>query len=47
MHREWNRELETSRRKRRPPKLRTALFKTFYKPSMFDAFLVFLFILIK
>lgn len=45
--REWNREQETSRRKRRQPKLRTALLKTFYRPSMVDAFLVFLFILIK
>lgn len=44
---QWEKEIVRARRKNRPPRLRDALFRTFYKQCLFDGFLVFSFVLIK
>ncbi|XP_055638062.1 ATP-binding cassette sub-family C member 4-like [Toxorhynchites rutilus septentrionalis] len=44
---QWEKEISRARRKNRSPRLRNALFHTFYKQSLFDGFLVFMFIFIK
>ncbi|KFB53213.1 AGAP003221-PA-like protein [Anopheles sinensis] len=44
---QWERELSQARIANRNPKLRNALFRTFYKQCLFDGFLIFLFVLIK
>uniref|UniRef100_A0A182J5C3 Uncharacterized protein n=1 Tax=Anopheles atroparvus TaxID=41427 RepID=A0A182J5C3_ANOAO len=44
---QWEREISQARIANRNPKLRNALFRTFYKQCMFDGFLIFLFVLIK
>uniref|UniRef100_A0A2M4AEM2 Putative abc transporter c family member n=1 Tax=Anopheles triannulatus TaxID=58253 RepID=A0A2M4AEM2_9DIPT len=43
----WEREVSQARIANRRPKLRNALFRTFYKQCLFDGFLIFLFVLIK
>uniref|UniRef100_A0A2C9GW86 Uncharacterized protein n=1 Tax=Anopheles farauti TaxID=69004 RepID=A0A2C9GW86_9DIPT len=44
---QWEKEVSQARIASRDPKLRNALFRTFYKQSLFDGFLIFLFVLIK
>ncbi|XP_050071787.1 ATP-binding cassette sub-family C member 4 [Anopheles maculipalpis] len=44
---QWEKEVSQARIASREPKLRNALFRTFYKQSLFDGFLIFLFVLIK
>ncbi|XP_065077152.1 ATP-binding cassette sub-family C member 4 [Ochlerotatus camptorhynchus] len=44
---QWEKEIVRARRKNRSPRLRDALFRTFYKQCLFDGFLVFLFVFIK
>ncbi|XP_055606093.1 ATP-binding cassette sub-family C member 4-like [Uranotaenia lowii] len=44
---QWEKEISRARRKNRQPKLRNALFHTFYRQCLFDGLLVFLFVLIK
>ncbi|XP_058822715.1 ATP-binding cassette sub-family C member 4-like [Topomyia yanbarensis] len=43
----WQKEISRARKENRPPRLRNALFRTFYKQCIFDGFLVFLFVLVK
>ncbi|XP_053671125.1 ATP-binding cassette sub-family C member 4-like [Anopheles nili] len=44
---QWEKEVSQARIASREPKLRNALFRTFYKQCLFDGFLIFLFVLIK
>uniref|UniRef100_A0A182JZF0 Uncharacterized protein n=1 Tax=Anopheles christyi TaxID=43041 RepID=A0A182JZF0_9DIPT len=43
---QWEKEVSQARIASRDPKLRNALFRTFYKQSLFDGFIIFLFVLI-
>lgn len=47
LEKQWEKEIFLARKKNREPRLRNALFRTFYKQCLFDGFLVFLFVLIK